>query len=119
MNKILLLLSITLIYSCSVQQKNKPLHENYSSREKPSEYNLQLRSDSTFVYKVGFNGNLIAECKGSWKYLKQEDSIKLYCEEQFLSETLSHTYMSERVNSFKISKKGKVLKSKNIILDAQ
>lgn len=118
MFKILLLLSTTLLLSCNAQTRIT-LSKNYSSSEKPSEYNLQLKSDSTFVYKIGFKGSILAKCKGKWTYIKREDSIKLHCEKESALESLTNTYMSERINSFKIMKKGKVLKNEKITLKAQ
>lgn len=119
MFKILLLLSTTLLFSCNAQTRINTLSENYSSSEKPSEYNLQLKSDSTFVYKIGFKGSILAKCKGKWTYIKREDYIKLHCETESALESLTNTYMSERINSFKIIKKGKVLKNEKITLKAK
>ncbi|SDI80681.1 hypothetical protein SAMN05421542_1865 [Chryseobacterium jejuense] len=119
MFKILLLLSMMLLFSCHAQTKKYILSENYSSLEEPSEYNLQLKSDSTFVYKIGFKGSLVAKCKGKWTYIKKADSIRLYCETESALESLTNTYMSERINSFKIMKKGKVLRNKKIILKSK
>lgn len=119
MFKILKLLSIAMLLSCNVQTRTNTISENYSSLDKSSEYNLQLKSDSTFVYKIGFKGSLLAKCKGKWIYIKRKDSIKLHCETESVLESLTNTYMSERINSFKIIKKGKVLKNEKIILKAR
>lgn len=119
MNKILLLISITFLLSCNAQKRNIKLSENYLSPEQPPEYQLHLQPDSTFVYKIGFNGNLIAQCKGKWTYIKKIDSIRLYCEEESALESLTSTYMSQRINSFKILKKGRIIKNEKITLTAQ
>ena len=107
----------TFLFSCTTQTNNIILGEKYSSFSKePIKYNLLIKKDSTFIYTIGFSGSLVAKCKGKLAYNKTEDSIKLYCEKESLLESLTNTYMSERINSFKIIKKGKVLKNKNIIL---
>ncbi|HCA05689.1 MAG TPA: hypothetical protein DEO71_00675 [Chryseobacterium sp.] len=89
--------------------------EKYSSLKKPSEYNLYLKKDSTFSFSIGFGGSLIAKCKGKWEYNKTKDSLKLYCGKETPLESMTNTYISDKINAFKITRKGKILKYGKII----
>ncbi len=102
--------------SCNAQTNTITLGEKYSFQKKNLNYNIHLKRDSSFLYTIGFSGSLVAKCKGKWTYVKHEDSIRLYCETESALESLTNTYMSERINSFKVMKRGKVLKNKKIAL---
>lgn len=116
-----LIFSLTIcgfLFSCNAQTSNIILGEKYTSHQKPLNYTLNLKRDSTFLYTIGYSGSLIAKCNGKWTYNKMKDSIKLYCDKEAPLERLTNTYMSERINTFKIIEKGRKLKNKKIILKA-
>jgi hypothetical protein len=105
----------SFLFSCNAQTNNIVLGEKYSSSKKPSEYNLYLKKDSTFLYTIGFGGSLVAKCEGKWKFNNIQDSIILKCDPEETLASLTNTYMSDRINMFKITENGKKLKNRKII----
>lgn len=110
----------TLLFSCNAnaQTNNAILGEKYTlhRNKKSLNYNLSLKKDSTFLYTVGFGGSLVAKCKGKWNLNDDQDSIILKCDQEEPLASLNFSYMENRINSFKIIKKGKVLKNEKITL---
>jgi hypothetical protein len=110
----------TFLFSCNANAQTDKviLGEKYTlhKNKKSLNYNLSLKKDSTFLYTTGFGGSLVAKCKGKWRLNNAQDSIILKCDREEPLASLNFTYMENRINTFKIIKKGKVLKNKKIIL---
>lgn len=81
----------------------------YSTNE--SNYKLQLNTDSTFIYSIGFSGSLIAKCSGIWNYNSNKNSISLNCQKEFELEELTNTYMTKRNHVFN-SRNNKLIQGK-------
>ncbi|MCJ7936054.1 MAG: hypothetical protein MUW56_21100 [Chryseobacterium sp.] len=111
----------TFLFSCNTQTNNVILREKYTfhKNKKSLNYNLSLKKDSTFSYTIGFGGSLVAKCKGKWILNNAQESLILKCDPEEPLASLNFTYMENRINSFKITKKGKKLKNKKIILKTE
>lgn len=110
------------LFSCNAnaQTNNVILREKYTfhKNKKSLNYNLSLKKDSTFLYTIGFGGSLVAKCKGKWRLNNAQESLILKCDPEEPLASLNLTYMENRINSFKIIKKGKILQNKKITLKA-
>ncbi|PJJ67121.1 hypothetical protein [Chryseobacterium geocarposphaerae] len=112
------LLIVLCLSSCNAQTNNFILREKYTlhKSKKSLNYNLYINKDSTFIYTIGFGGSLVTECKGKWKLNNTRDSVVLKCYSEKPLASLNFTYMENRINIFKISKKGKTLSNERIVL---
>jgi len=114
MKLVALIIIVFLLTSCKTQHSKELLKGNYSSSGYTSEYNLILNDNNTFMYSIGFNNSLIAECNGIW--MNNQDSLILKCKDESFLDGMSNTYMKNRLNNFKILNKGKKLKQGKVIL---
>ena len=94
------IIALTLFFvGCKIQQSGiSNLNGLYSYKGKEYEYNLLLTNDSFVLKNIYLKA--IRQCKGKW--LIENDSLTLNCEEEPIIYTISSRYMKERTHKLKI-----------------
>jgi hypothetical protein len=93
MKKIVLLMLILSIISCSVT-KTQDVFGSYKKIGKDYSYILILNKDSTFFFsKIYFEGN--SKCEGKWSNISH-DTISLICNEEQYPAQITTGYMNKR-----------------------
>lgn len=102
---LLMILIFLNLLSCESIKNLESINGKYSNKYKYLNYNLELKSDSSFIYSINYSsGSLISKCSGNWR-INNSDSITLYCKDEGEFDALTSTYMKSRINKFKIFNK--------------